>query len=124
VLIGHSGDTDDLDYLTQLLDRGSFIGMDRYGLPFLLSTDQRNATIVELCRRGYSDHLMIAHDSCSTIDWFDPGLVEAAAPNWTMTFIPDTVLPALREAGLTDQQITTMTVQNPRRFFERQGGYY
>ncbi len=116
VLIGHSGDTDNLDYLTQLMDLGSFIGMDRYGLELLLSTDQRNATIVELCRRGYTDRLMIAHNSCATIDWYEPGQVEAAAPNWTMTFIPDTVIPALLEAGLTDQQITTMTVQESAPF--------
>jgi phosphotriesterase-related protein len=32
VIIGHSGDTDDLEYLQRLLDRGSYLGMDRFGL--------------------------------------------------------------------------------------------
>ncbi|RIV17182.1 hypothetical protein D2Q93_15790 [Alicyclobacillaceae bacterium I2511] len=30
VVIGHAGDTDDIEYLVQLLERGSFIGLDRY----------------------------------------------------------------------------------------------
>src|SRR4029453_5611246 len=32
VIIGHSGDSDDLKYLRGLMDRGSTIGMDRFGL--------------------------------------------------------------------------------------------
>ena len=31
--------------------------------------------------------------------------------------IPDQVLPALREAGVTEGQIETMLVENPRRYF-------
>jgi len=33
------------------------------------------------------------------------------------------VIPALRGAGVTDEQIRTMTVTNPRRVFEKQGAY-
>ncbi|HJL98878.1 MAG TPA: hypothetical protein QF846_04425, partial [Acidimicrobiales bacterium] len=32
VVIGHCGDTNDLDYLQQLLDAGSILGMDRFGI--------------------------------------------------------------------------------------------
>ncbi len=123
VLIGHSGDTDDIDYLVRLMERGSFIGMDRYGLDVILPTDKRNATVVELCQRGYAKQMMIAQDACATIDWYDPHLLEAMTPNWTMTFVPDAVLPALREAGVSDADIRTMTVENPRRYFELQGAY-
>ncbi len=31
VLIGHSGDSDDLDYLMKLIERGSFIYFERQG---------------------------------------------------------------------------------------------
>ena len=37
--------------------------------------------------------------------------------------IPDRVLPTLRAAGVSDRQIRTMTVKNPRRIFEAQGAY-
>jgi phosphotriesterase-related protein len=32
VVIGHSGDTDDLGYLLKLIDQGSILGMDRFGI--------------------------------------------------------------------------------------------
>ena len=41
----------------------------------------------------------------------------AAAPNWRYEFISDDVLPALREAGVTDRQIDQMLVDNPRQYF-------
>src|SRR5579884_2530550 len=46
--IAHTGDTDDLDYIEGLLEKGVWIGMDRYGLDIFLPTDRRNATVLEL----------------------------------------------------------------------------
>ena len=117
VVVGHSGDSTDLDYLRRLLDAGSFIGMDRFGLDVLLPTDQRVQTIASLAAEGYAEQMVLAHDASCHIDWFPPGMLEQFAPNWHYTFIHDTVLPALRDAGVTDEQITTMLVENPRRYF-------
>jgi phosphotriesterase-related protein len=50
-------------------------------------------------------------------------LLPQVVPDWHFNHIPDTILPALREAGVTEDQIRTMTVDNPRRLFERQGAY-
>lgn len=36
VIIGHSGDTTDLDYLEELVNNGSYIGMDRFGIDVIL----------------------------------------------------------------------------------------
>jgi phosphotriesterase-related protein len=33
------------------------------------------------------------------------------------------VIPALKQRGVTDEQIKTMLVDNPRKIFERQGAY-
>ncbi|MEO9137760.1 MAG: phosphotriesterase-related protein [Jatrophihabitans sp.] len=118
VVVGHSGDTTDLDYLRRLLDAGSFIGMDRFGLDVLLPTDDRVATIVALVAEGFTDQIVLAHDASCHIDWFPAEMIGQIAPNWHYTFIHDAVLPALREAGVTDEQITTMLVDNPRRYFE------
>jgi phosphotriesterase-related protein len=117
VLMAHSGDTADLDYLRRLIDGGSYIGMDRFGLDILLPTDQRVATVAKLAAEGYADRMMLAHDASCHIDWFPPGVREQMAPNWHYAFIHDTVLPALREAGTDEQQITTMLVDNPRSYF-------
>ena len=123
VVIGHSGDSEDTAYLQKLCDRGSFIGMDRFGLDLFLPTPQRVATIQKLCDLGYANKMVLSHDAACLIDWVDPPLRTKLLPNWNFNHIPDDVLPALREAGVSEDDITTMTVDNPRRIFEMQGAY-
>jgi phosphotriesterase-related protein len=119
LVIGHSGDTTDQDYLHEVIDNGSYIGMDRFGLDVLLPADARIATVAALAGEGLSDRMVLAHDASCHIDWFPPGVRDAVAPNWHYTFIHTTVIPALKEAGVTDEQLTTMLVDNPRRYFSR-----
>jgi phosphotriesterase-related protein len=116
VLIGHTGDTDSLDYIEELLSHGPFIGMDRYGIDIILPTDQRNATVIELAKRGYAERMMLSQDTCCTIDWFPQELVDATAPNWKMTYVLDEIVPALKEAGVTGEQVDQMMVEAPRRW--------
>jgi phosphotriesterase-related protein len=118
VIIGHSGDSTDMDYLSRLLGRGSYIGMDRFGLDMFLPTADRVATIAKLCKMGHADKMILSHDANSYMDWFERPLIEMTAPDWHYNFIPDTVIPALLESGVTEDQIRQMTVDNPRRIFE------
>ena len=117
VVIGHSGDTADLDYLRRLIDNGSFIGMDRFGLDVLLPGDQRIATVAALAAEGLADRMVLAQDASCHIDWFPEGVREVVAPNWHYLHLHDHVIPALRDAGVTEDQVTTMLVDNPRRYF-------
>lgn len=118
VVIGHSGDTTDLDYLMRLADNGSLLGMDRFGLDVLLPFEQRVDTVAELVRRGYTDRVVLAHDASCFIDWFDAEAKVQAVPKWNFRHISEDVLPALRERGVTEADIDTMLVANPRRYFE------
>jgi phosphotriesterase-related protein len=117
VVIGHSGDSTDLDYLCALADAGSYLGMDRFGLDVLLPFEQRVDTVVTLAERGYAEKMVLSHDASCFIDWFSHEGKLAAAPNWNFTHISDDVLPALRERGVSEEQIATMLVDNPRRYF-------
>jgi phosphotriesterase-related protein len=117
VVMGHSGDTADLDYLTRLADAGCLLGMDRFGLDVLLPFEQRVATVAALAARGYAGRMVLSHDASCHIDWFAPGLMPVVAPNWHFTHLHEDVLPALREQGVTGDQIDTMLVANPRRYF-------
>ena len=74
--------------------------------------------MVELVRRGFAERLVLSHDAACYMDWVDPTISAAALPNWNYRHIHDTVLPALAEQGVTAEQITTMMVDNPRRFFD------
>jgi phosphotriesterase-related protein len=38
-------------------------------------------------------------------------------PRWNYTRITDDVLPALREHGVDEAQVTAMLVRNPARYF-------
>ena len=122
VQIAHCGDTDDVGYIEQLIDRGVYVGLDRYGLEMFLPIDKRNATAAELLRRGHGERLMISQDYCASIDWF-PVEAEAvfesqgAIRNWSMTLVFDEVVPTLREQGVMDDQtFNTVFVENPRRW--------
>jgi phosphotriesterase-related protein len=122
VQIAHCGDTDDVGYIEQLIDRGVYVGLDRYGLEMFLPIDKRNATAAELLRRGHAERLMISQDYCATIDWF-PAEAEAvfesqgAIRNWSMTLVFDEVVPTLREQGVMDDQtFDTVFVENPKRW--------
>jgi phosphotriesterase-related protein len=120
VVIGHAGDSNDLDYLMELADSGATLGMDRFGLDLFNPTADRVATIAALATRGYADRMVLAHDASCFMDYFGADYDEvraAATPNWHYTHISDDVLPALREAGVTDAQIEQMLVDNPRRYF-------
>ncbi len=123
IVIGHSGDSEDLDYLQQLMKKGSYIGMDRFGVDVYLSTEKRVAVIAKLCELGYANQMVLSHDASCYFDWYPQEAMRQAVPNWHFKHISNDVLPALRAAGVTDEQITQMTVGNPRRVFEAQGAY-
>jgi phosphotriesterase-related protein len=122
VVIGHSGDTTDVDYLEQVMGRGSFIGMDRFGIDPLLPFEDRVATVATLCERGHADQMVLSHDASCHIDWLPKEALEAM-PRWHYLHITKDVIPALKDRGVTDGQIDQMLVDNPKKIFERQGAY-
>jgi phosphotriesterase-related protein len=123
VIIGHSGDSEDLDYLTKLANRGSYLGMDRFGIDIILPTDKRVAVIVKLCQMGYAERMVLSHDASVYIDSFTTDVIRQHMPNWNYFHIVDDVIPALLQAGVNQEQVDTMTRGNPRRIFENVGTY-
>lgn len=120
VMIGHAGDSNDLDYLTELADSGVLLGMDRFGLDLFNPGTERIKTIAALAARGYAASMVLAHDANCFIDYFGAAhdaVRAAAAPNWHYEHISDDVLPALLDAGVTQAQIDTMLIENPVRYF-------
>ena len=119
-VVGHAGDSNDLDYVMELADSGATLGMDRFGLDLFNPTPDCVRTIAALAARGYADRMVLAHDANCFMDYFGAGQEAAKAsvtPNWHYTHISDDVLPALREAGMTEAQIEQMLVGNPCRYF-------
>jgi phosphotriesterase-related protein len=134
VCIGHCDDTPDVEYLTGLARRGYYIGMDRLptGLPPSPGTpaplpqqvranlEQRLASIKHLIDEGLVDRVMLSTD-------YPIGLGLGATATWQardarnpdgINFVRAKALPRLRELGVQETAIRTMTVENPKRFFD------
>jgi len=123
VVIGHSGDTTDIAYLEELVAEGSYLGMDRFGVDAILSFEDRVNTVATMCERGHADRMVLSHDASCYFDALPEATLPVALPNWHYLHIHDDVIPALRRRGVTEDQLTTMLVDNPRRIFSTKGGY-
>ena len=123
VVIGHSGDTTDLDYLEELIANGSYLGMDRFGIDVLLPFEDRVKTVARMCERGHANRMVLSHDAACFNDWLPERALPAVLPNWHYLHIHNDVIPALKTHGVTDGQIKMMMTDNPRRIFEIQGAY-
>jgi phosphotriesterase-related protein len=124
VVIGHSGDTTDLSYLEEVMARGSFIGMDRFGIDVILPFEERVATVASLCERGHAEQMVLSHDAACYNDWLPNDQLPVITPNWHWLHITHDVVPALKQRGVTDDQVRQMLVDNPRKIFERPIGAY
>jgi phosphotriesterase-related protein len=122
VVLGHSGDTTDVEHLSELAEAGFVLGFDRFGINLETTFEARADTLVEMCRRGHAGSIVLSQDASCYIDWIEPAVM-AMLPQWHYTHIHEEVLPYLREHGVTEEQIDTMLVANPRRYFENVGVY-
>lgn len=115
VVIGHCGDSADLGYLERIVEKGSYLGMDRFGLDPVLSFENRVAAVAALCHRGLAGSIVLSHDAACYCDWFEEEALAASLPKWNFLHIPDDVLPSLRVRGVSDDEIRTMMIDNPRK---------
>lgn len=113
VQIAHSGDTEDLDYLRALLERGCFLGMDRYGLEDFLPTAARNDVVVALHRSGWGGRLIAGQDRSAVLhDHRPPEEVARRWPHWRLTYLFEEVFPQLEAAGLRPAELDAMVGDN------------
>lgn len=121
VVIGHSGGTLDTAYHEALIDNGSFLGFDHFGIA-TIPLAHRVESVRVLCERGHAGRIVLSHDAMCHCDWFPPAMA-GAWKEWRWTHIPDDVLPAMQAAGISDEDIRTMMVDNPRRILEGSAPY-
>ncbi len=121
VIIGHSCGASDLRYHTDMLDRGCYLGFDRFGLDILHPDRLRLAALIGLLGIGFEHRIVLSHDSIAS--WLGrgpsiPPEVMRLVENWNPTHIFKNVIPALRKVGVSQEKIDMMMVENPRRYFE------
>jgi phosphotriesterase-related protein len=76
-------------------------------------------TVAALCERGYADRLVLSHDALCYKDCYDA----SEFTDWHYNRIPDAVLPALLKRRVSQTDIDTMLVGNPRNIFSHEGSY-
>jgi len=130
VCIGHSDEATDFDYLAGLARRGYTLGLDHlfYGLPSMgggsngIPTWQERGTMLRrLIDAGFNDRLLLASDWFFALTIAPTGTIDVLKernPFGNLFNIRNTI-PYLRQMGVTDEEIRTITVTTPKAFFAR-----
>lgn len=137
VCIGHSDDSDDLDYLTGLAARGYALGVDhitrgvRGPDPDEQSSSSHSAPrgswrsrlhlVKALIDRGFADRILLSNDWLFGFSNYGTASLDALDrrnPDG-MTFISNRALPFLLDIGVSRETLSAMTVANPARLLIR-----
>jgi phosphotriesterase-related protein len=118
VVIAHAGDSGDLDYVRAIAETGAAVGCDRFPGEHLRPLQDRIRTVLDLLEMGYGDQIHLSHDGACFLDFVagDPEVAQMGLEG-DYLFIFETVVPALLQAGVTEQQIDEIMVTNAARFF-------
>lgn len=112
VVIGHADSYPVLDHHLAIVERGASVEFDFLGMSFSAVERHGEPRLVELlCEllaRGHAERVLLSQDVCH-----DAQLTRYGGNGYT--YLARTFLPRLREAGVSDAEIETMTVANPRR---------
>jgi phosphotriesterase-related protein len=112
VVIGHADSYPNLDHYLEIVRRGANLEFDFLGMSFTPVERLGEGRIVEhlctLLARGHVDRILLSQDVCH-----DAQLVRYEGQGYV--YLTESFLPRLRDAGVSDVEIETMTVLNPRR---------
>lgn len=104
------------EYLSSLCQRGAYVEFDTFGSGWINDPmwqqpdDLKIANMKKLVEMGSQSHLLVSGDMCLKImlsKWGGSGYGN----------IPGRVIPAMREAGFSDELTHMITVENPARVF-------
>ncbi|MAG35922.1 MAG: hypothetical protein CL878_06730 [Dehalococcoidia bacterium] len=111
IIIGYVGERRDIRLERAIAETGVYVQIDHVGWPSSAGTqpeEQRARTVVALASAGHLDQLLISMDICRTtlLHWHGGNGYD---------HLLSTFVPMLQEEGLTEADIQTILVENPRR---------
>jgi len=112
VVIGHADSHPDPAYPRAIVDRGASVEFDFLGMSFTPLERHGEGRVVEsicdLLAAGHAERILLSQDVCH-----DSQLAHYGGNGYT--YLADTFLPRLRAAGVSEDEIRTITADNPRR---------
>lgn len=107
----------------KVLDLGVYLGWDRFGIQGIAGCPMdkdRYPLLTQLINKGYANKLMLSQDCAMQRvgrTFTVPKELTELLHNHHPTHVPKRVIPTLKKAGVTKEQINTITRDNPRRLF-------
>jgi len=116
IIVGHSCISTSFNYHRQIVEGGSYLGFDRFGMEGGMPDEVRVQSLKKLIDAGFLDRLIVSHDSV----WYwvnGPEIGSGPYKNWKPTNFFERVIPMLQYIGVTEAQVETMLTDNPLRYF-------
>ena len=113
IIIGHVCGTGDQAFHWRLVEGGTYLGFDRFGIESSVPDATRVASLLKLLQAGAASRVVVSHDTV----WCWHGKPFSLDPNWTPGQFCKRIVPQLRAGGATQEQIDTLLLHNPRRYF-------
>ena len=108
VVIGHCDTYLNVGYHEAIIRRGANAAFDGFGKKNIHPDERRLSLLVELLKRGYESQLFLSSDVSRRSYLRTYG-------GYGYGHLALNILPALKKAGVSDEQIQIMTVENPAR---------
>jgi phosphotriesterase-related protein len=108
IIIGHLGDRRNLDLELPVARAGAYVQIDHIGFREFQQDTQRARNVAQLIDQGFLSQILLSMDIC-----FNSHLKYYGGKGYD--YLLTRFVPLLKEAGVTDSQIQTMLVENPRR---------
>lgn len=122
IVMNHMDEANDLDYCRRVIDLGCIVEFDTFGSEWYYDTwgsweprdVERVQQIAALCGEGLADRITIAHDV-----FYKQSL--RAFGGFGFNHIHRSIIPMMRNAGVTSDNLSAMLVDTPRRLLALPG---
>ncbi|MDR7551293.1 MAG: phosphotriesterase-related protein [Armatimonadota bacterium] len=108
VVVGHCDTYLDPTYHRRVLEAGAYVQFDTIGRRHINPDERRADALTALIREGWVERLLLSSDRCYRSD-----LHAFGGPGYDVVF--DRFFTLLRARGIGEDELTVMTVENPRR---------
>jgi phosphotriesterase-related protein len=122
VAISHCDELVEPEWHARIAERGSVLSFDTFGSETYFDRSyaqeprdtERIECVLRLLEKGYGAQITLAHDICTRIQFHHYG-------GWGWDHILTNIVPRLRHAGVSEQELDIMLVKTPQRLLTLPG---